>query len=338
MTNTAKKHPEGSASIEYGKEILLEGAHAIARIASSLDETFAEAVEFLATLPPNARIVVSGMGKAGFAAMKLSATLASIGFPSFFLHPADAIHGDLGRLTRQDVVILLSKSGETSELLRLLPTIKEFGATIISVTSSAESTLAKHSEIVIPLGDIREAGPLGLAPTTSTTVMVAVGDALAMTLVQRRGFTREEFARFHPGGSLGRALMLVREIMRSDDAHCVVPATMLVKDVLHSITCTRGRPGAAAIVDGSGVLIGVFTDGNLRRCLEKDIQFLEKQICDVCSHNPKTVSADQLAREAARLMREFEIDQLIVVDGEKRPIGLVDVQDLLAHGMFDVRG
>jgi arabinose-5-phosphate isomerase len=266
--------------------------------------------------------------------MKLSATFASIGFPSFFLHPADAVHGDLGRFSRGDIAILLSHSGETNEVVRLLPTLKRFGGPIISITASATSSLGRHSDIVIEMGKCAEAGPLGLAPTTSTTVMMALGDALAMTLVYRRGFTKEEFAVFHPGGDLGRSLMLVRDIMRTGDSHCVVPETMLTRDALHKITQTPGRPGCASVVNADGYLTGVFTDGTLRRCLEHDTLFLEKPIGDVCSREPKTITSDKLAQEVARMIAELKLDQIIVINGERKPVGLVDIQDLLSHGMI----
>jgi arabinose-5-phosphate isomerase len=274
------------------------------------------------------------MGKAGFVAQKISATLSSIGFPSFYLHPAEAVHGDLGRFTSNDLALLLSNSGETSELVRLLPTLKERGSHIISITSSRGSTLGKHSDIVIETGRFPEAGPLGLAPTTSTTVMMSLGDALAMALVNRRGFTKEEFAAFHPGGDLGRSLMLVSDIMRTGDSCCVVHESVETKKALHLITETKGRPGAASIVNDAGTIVGVFTDGNLRRCLERDTEFLQKPIGELCSRTPITITPDRLAQEAARIIQERKIDQLMVVDERNTPVGLIDIQDLLAHGMI----
>lgn len=320
--------------LEFGRSIIRDERAALEQVATLLDGRFTAAVEKILSLPAGARVVVSGMGKAGFVAMKISATLSSIGFPSFYVHPADAVHGDLGRFTTHDVALLLSNSGETSEVLRLLPALRQFGSDIISITSSASSTLARHSDIVLETGRFQEAGPLGLAPTTSTLVMLALGDALAMTLVQRRGFTREEFAVFHPGGDLGRSLMLVAEIMRTGDAHCVLSHTMITRHGLRAITETRGRPGAAAIVDDAGVLIGIFTDGNLRRHLEQDTSFLDRPIGETCSRQPLRVHPHQLAQEAARMIQEHKVDQLIVVDGAHIPVGLIDIQDLLAHGMI----
>lgn len=320
--------------VEYGRSIIREEIAALSNVADNLDQRFSQAVDRILTLQPGSRIVVSGIGKAGFVAMKISATLSSIGFPSFYLHPADAVHGDLGRFTKHDIALLLSNSGETNEVLRLLPALKQFGSCIISLTRSDQSTLAQHSDITLEMGRFSEAGPLGLAPTTSTTIMMALGDALAMTLVHRRGFSREEFAAFHPGGDLGRSLMLISEIMRTGDAHCVLHCATITRKGLQAITATRGRPGAASIVDDNGVLLGIFTDGNLRRFLEQDTLFLDKPIGEICSRNPLTVLPNQLAQEAARLIQERKVDQLIVVDTAGSPIGLVDIQDLLAHGMI----
>jgi arabinose-5-phosphate isomerase len=266
--------------------------------------------------------------------MKISGTLASIGFPSFYLHPADAIHGDLGRFTKNDVALLLSNSGETSEVVRLLPPLKQIGSSIISITCSKHSTLAGHSDIVLEMGRFSEAGPLGLAPTTSTTVMMALGDALAMTLVERRGFTKEEFAIYHPGGDLGRSLMLVSEIMRTNESLCIVPEQLETTRALQQMTATKGRPGAAAIVDGAGKLVGVFTDGDLRRYLERGTDFLNQSIGAICSRAPITIHPEQLAQESARIIQERKIDQILVVNTANVPVGLIDIQDLLAHGMI----
>jgi arabinose-5-phosphate isomerase len=334
MDTEASQIRNGESAIEYGQSIIREEIAALSQVAQLLDQSFADAVNTILSLPPGSRIVVSGMGKAGFVAQKISATLSSIGFPSFFLHPAEAVHGDLGRFTKNDLALLLSNSGETSELVRLLPTLKERGSHIIAITSANTSTLGKHSDIVIQTGILLEAGPLGLAPTTSTTVMMALGDSLAMTLVKKRGFTREEFAAFHPGGDLGRSLMLVSDIMRTGDSCCVVHETLETKQALRMITETKGRPGAASIVDSSGAIVGVFTDGNLRRCLENDSGFLQKPIGSVGSRAPITITAERLAHEAARVIQERKIDQLIVVDAENKPIGLIDIQDLLSHGMI----
>lgn len=336
LTQISSQSPpaENTTDVQFAQGIVREQIEALTRIAASLDIRFARAVETLLSLNANARIVVSGMGKAGYVGMKLSSTLASIGFPSFFLHPADAIHGDLGRLQRDDVVLILSHSGETDEVVRLLPRIKRFGATIISITSTTTSSLGRHSDIVIETGRIPEAGPLGLAPTTSTTVMLTLGDALAMTLLQRKGISREEYAAFHPGGDLGRSLMLVSEIMRSGSSICIVAEDVLNSQALRDITATEGRPGCAAIVNAAGEIIGVFTDGDLRRCLEREPNFLNQTIGSVCSRSPITIGAEKLAQEACRIIQERKVNQLFVVDALNKPIGLVHIQDLLAHGMI----
>jgi arabinose-5-phosphate isomerase len=321
-------------TVSYGKSIIEQQIDVLTQVAKSLDPRFAEATNALLSLERDSRIIVSGMGKAGFVGMKLSATLASIGFPSFFLHPADAIHGDLGRLQRNDVVIILSHSGETDEIVRLLPRIKSFGAKIISITSSTSSSLGRHSDIVIETGKIPEAGPLGLAPTTSTTVMMALSDALAMTLLEHKGISREEYAAFHPGGDLGRSLMLVSEIMRSGSSVCVVTEETPNKKALHDITATDGRPGCAAVVNQTGEIVGVFTDGDLRRCLENVPDFLNKTIGSVCSRKPITIRSEQLAQEACRIIQERKVNQLFVINDKKAPVGLIHIQDLLAHGMI----
>jgi arabinose-5-phosphate isomerase len=322
------------SDVTYGQSILKQQIAVLTTVCESLDPRFADATKILLSLDRNARIVVSGMGKAGFVGMKLSATLASIGFPSFFLHPADAIHGDLGRLQKNDVVIILSHSGETDEVVRLLPRIKLFGSTIISITSTSASSLGRHSDVVIATGRIPEAGPLGLAPTTSTTVMLALCDALAMTLLERKGISKEEYAAFHPGGDLGRSLMLVNEIMRSGSSVCVVTEDTLNKKAIHDITATEGRPGCAAVINKNGEIVGVFTDGDLRRCLEKEPDFLNKTIGSVCSRTPITIKADQLAQEACRIIQERKINQLFVINSSNSPVGLIHIQDLLAHGMI----
>jgi arabinose-5-phosphate isomerase len=338
--STKQKAPAGCADssgqsdLAYGQSIIRQQVDCLRLVGERLDQRLTQAVERMLNISSGARIVVSGMGKAGFVGMKTSATLASIGFPSFFLHPADAIHGDLGRLLKDDVVLLLSHSGETDEIVRLLPRIKRFGASIIAITSSEHSTLGKHSDIVIPTDKIPEAGPLGLAPTTSTTVMLAIGDALAMTLLRRKGISREEYAAFHPGGDLGRSLMRISEIMRSGAALCVIHEGTLSKVALKKITETDGRPGCAAIVNDAGAIVGVFTDGDLRRCLDRESDFLSQQIGKFCSRSPLTISGDKLAQEACRVIQERKVNSLFVVDSNNAPIGMIHIQDLLAHGMI----
>jgi len=319
------------SSILYGQEILKLEAEAILRLSELLDENFDKAIETIMSLSPEGRVIVSGIGKAGFIAMKISATLASTGIPSFFLHPAEAVHGDLGRYTKKDMALILSNSGGTSEIVKIIPHIKLIGCPIISITCNGDSALSRHSDVVIKTGSLQEAGPLGLAPTTSTTVMLALGDALAMALLNKRSLTKEQFRMNHPGGSLGRSLMLVSEIMRTDNEHCVVSEKLPTREVLHRITCTEGRPGAAALVDDEGKLSGIFTDGNLRRHLEGKTDFLDKPISEIMTRSPKVVAPDKLAEEAFRIMKEHRIDQVLVVDDDNRPIGIVDIQEFISN-------
>jgi arabinose-5-phosphate isomerase len=319
----------GAGVIEYGRSLLALEAEAVLALSKAIDGSFARAVEIILKLPPSAHVIVSGMGKAGFVGMKISATLASIGVPSFFLNPAEAVHGDLGRYTRDDLALILSNSGETDEVLRIMPAIKRMRCPIVSITGRPSSTLAKYSDLVLDIGQISEAGPLGLAPTTSTTVMLALGDALAMAVLKARGFSKEQFALYHPGGNLGRGLVPISDIMRTGDEHCIVREDMSARDVIHQICCTKRRPGAASIIDSSGKLTGCFTDGNLRRCLDSREDFLDLPILRVMSRNPKTIRENQIASEALRLLSECQIDQVIVVDALERPIGMVDIQDLI---------
>ncbi len=321
------------STIAYAKEVLECEAQAILSLCEQLGPEVEKAVELLCALPPTNRVIVSGVGKTSFVGMKISATLASIGVPSFFLHPAEAVHGDLGRYTKGDVALILSNSGETSEIVRIIPYIKRIGCKIISICSRSDSSLASHSDIVLTIGMLSEAGPLGLAPTTSTTAMLALGDALAMSVFAQRNYSPEEFAQYHPAGALGASLMPISEIMRTKDQHCIVPEDLSGREVLHQITITKGRPGAASIVNKQGNLVGVFTDGNLRRCLDQGIEFLNKPIKQVMTTSPKTISDAKLAAEALRIMSEHKIDQLVVVNELKQPVGMVDIQDLLDIGL-----
>lgn len=318
-----------SLSRTYASQILKLEAQALEGLCDLLDADFDRAVELIMGMSPEGRVVVSGMGKAGFVAMKISATLASTGVPSYFLHPAEAIHGDLGRYTKKDIALLLSNSGETQETVGILPHVRRIGCPVISITSDKNSALGKHSDVVLRIGVLDEAGPFGLAPTTSTTAMLALGDALAITILKQREFSKEQFALYHPGGNIGRGLMLISDVMRKGEENCIVPESMKTRDVLHRITSTKGRPGAASVIDSTGKLSGVFTDGNLRRCLEKGDAFLDLPIKKVMGAQPKTIAPNQIAQEALRLMSEFKIDQLLVVDEDRRPIGMIDIQDLI---------
>lgn len=317
--------------LNFGRGILQQEAKAVAGLATDLDRNFVRAAQAIATLPAGGRVIVSGMGKAGFVAMKFSATLASIGVSSFFLHPAEAIHGDLGRYAPTDLSVILSNSGETPEVLRMVPHLKKIGCPLLSITSKVDSNLAKHSDFTLTIGKLDEADPLGLAPTTSTTAMLALGDALALAAIKLKGFSRQDFAAFHPGGDLGRSLTLVREIMRRGDEHCIVPHDMLCREVIHRISSTKGRPGAASVIDDKGVLLGIFTDGNLRRCLDSGEPFLDQPIGKIATRKPKTIHAERLVQEALHIMTENKHDQIIVIDDQNHPVGMIDIQDLIDY-------
>ncbi|MBK5940368.1 KpsF/GutQ family sugar-phosphate isomerase [Halochromatium roseum] len=322
-----------SNTLRIGKEVIDDEATALTIIANQLGDSFEKAVRILSEVEEVGRVVVSGMGKSGFIGMKISATFASIGIPSFYLHPAEAVHGDLGRFTKHDIALLLSNSGETQEVVELLPFLKRVEAPIISLTAHCDSTLARHSTVTLALGKHREAGPLGLAPTTSTTAMLALGDALAMAALDIKGLSEEEFAGFHPAGSLGRSLLSVSEIMRRDEEICVVSSDTLCSDVLHQITDTRGRPGAAVVVNDDGELEGIFTDGDLRRCLGTSQSFLSEPVHKHMGRNPKAIPPETLVKEATAMMNEKRIDQLIVIDKHRKPLGLIDIQDAVSVRM-----
>jgi arabinose-5-phosphate isomerase len=272
------------------------------------------------------------MGKPGFVAQKMSATLSSLGTPSLYLHPAEALHGDMGRVTRDDMIIALSNSGETEEIIKLLPVIRKIGARLTAMTGNARSTLAKNSDFVLDVSVKKEACSLGLAPTASTTAMLAMGDALAVALLDRRGFKETDFAFYHPGGRLGKKLLLkVEDIMRKGEANPLVGENTLVKDVLLRIT--RARSGSACVVDRNKRLVGIFTDGDLRRHVEKDPHIITRKVKDVMTRTPTTIRRHHLAAEALSILRSKKIDEIPVVDENNRPVGLVDVQDLLKAGL-----
>jgi arabinose-5-phosphate isomerase len=312
--------------VEFGRTVLAAESAAIARV--PLGEPFARAVEWI--LSCTGRVVITGMGKPGFVAQKISATLASTGTPSHFVHPAEAAHGDLGRIAREDVVIALSNSGETEELLRLLPALKKIGARIVAITRDTVNPLARGADLVIAIGNVEEACPMGLAPTASTAVLLAVGDALAMTVLENRQFSKEEYALFHPGGKLGRGLMKVRELMRQGLACPLVAESAPLSAAVAVMTETPGRPGATGVHDAAGRLVGIFTDGDLRRLVELEQTDFSRPVAVAMGRNPRTIRPDDLLVDAARVLREARIDQVPVVDGEGKMVGLLDVQDLLA--------
>ncbi|MFH0940621.1 MAG: KpsF/GutQ family sugar-phosphate isomerase [Candidatus Omnitrophota bacterium] len=316
--------------IKQAKKVLKIEAQAILLLSKRLGVEFNKAIELLAKC--RGKVIVTGMGKGGIIGEKISATLSSTGTPSMFLHSAEAIHGDLGRVAKDDVILAISNSGETEEVVRFLPLIKKIGARLIALTGNTRSTLAKYSDVVLDVSVRHEACPLGLAPTASTTVTLAMGDAIAVCLLKKKGFREENFAFYHPGGFLGKKLLLkVDDIMRKGNANPVVNESALVRDVLFEIT--EARAGAASVVNKKGRLSGIFTDGDLRRHLESDTDLVLKKVKDVMTKGPITISKDCLASEALRILKEKRIDELPVVDARLRPIGMLDVQDLLKAGL-----
>lgn len=320
----AGEHP----FVEYGRKILSLEAEAIAQIRPRLDEEFVRAVDIL--LACEGHVVVTGIGKPGFIAQKLSAILASTGVPSLYLHPADAAHGDLGRVTRDDVLLALSNSGSTEEIVRLLPPLRRIGARVIAVTGNRDSPLGRSADVVVDFGRLSEACPMGLVPTASSAALHAVCDALAMTVLNNRRFTTEDYALYHPGGSLGREVMKVAEVMRRGEANPVVMDSEPLHRVVAVMTNTTGRPGATNVVDRRGRLVGIFTDGDLRRLVEKGHHDFLAAVRTVMGQKPHTCSPDDRVHDAAARMRAERVDQLPVIDPQGRAVGLLDVQDLLA--------
>jgi arabinose-5-phosphate isomerase len=314
--------------IERAREIVAREADAVRQVAERLGAPFLKALDMILSL--RGRVVTAGMGKAGFIAQKISATLASTGTPSIFLHPAEAIHGDLGRVDDGDLLLAFSKSGETEELLVMLPHVKAVGVPVVGITQEKSSTLAKHCDVVLELGRIDEVGSYGLAPSASTTAMMALGDALALIVQEERRFGPDEFARFHPGGDLGRKLMKVGELMRQGERNPKIESGATVLAAIEMMTRTPGRPGATSIVDKQGRLIGFFTDGDLRRLIERGLENpRQRPIDEVMTKSPRSIGVETFALEALALLHQLAIDQLPVVDEKGKLLGLLDVQDLL---------
>ena len=312
--------------IELAKKVFKTEAQSVRALESRLDDSFVQAVDILAGC--SGRVIVTGMGKPGLIGRKISATLASTGTPSLSMHPAEAMHGDLGMVQKNDVVLAMSNSGETDELTRLLPVIKKIGAQLISLVGNTSSTLAKYSDVVLDVSVEKEACPMGLAPTASTTATLAMGDALAICVCEKKGFKVEDFALYHPGGMLGRRLLLtVGDIMRKGKDNPIVPESALISDVLLAVT--HAHAGAASVVDKDGRIVGFFTDGDLRRGLEKTRDLVAKPVNEYMTRNPYRVKAYCLAAEALKLLKEKRIDELPVVDDDNRPVGLLDEGDLL---------
>ncbi|MDI6605618.1 MAG: KpsF/GutQ family sugar-phosphate isomerase [Candidatus Omnitrophota bacterium] len=318
--------------LKRAREVLEIEAQAIRDLKPRIGQNFKEALKVI--LKTKGRVVVSGMGKTGIIAQKFSATLASTGTPSLFLHTAEAIHGDLGKVRSDDTVIIISNSGCGQELQQLLPLLKKIGSGIIALTGNHKSLLAKYSDLVLNVAVKKEACPLGLAPTASTTATLAMADALAVCLLELKGFKEKDFAFFHPGGTLGKRLILkVEDIMRKGRANPVVNEEKKVSQVLLKIT--QSRAGSATVVNKKGRVTGIFTDGDLRRHLESDsLRLPRRRVKEVMTKNPTLISKDILAAQGMSIMREKRIDEIPVVDKKGRPVGLLDVQDLLKAGLL----
>jgi arabinose-5-phosphate isomerase len=316
-------------SLEHGRRVLEVEARAIAALKDRLDERFERALELLYGCA--GKVVVSGMGKSGLVGQKIAATLASTGTPSFFVHPAEGLHGDLGMVARGDVLIAISNSGETEEVLKILPFMKRLNIPVIALTGRLQSTLAKHSEAVLDISVEEEACPLGLTPTASTTATLAMGDALAIALLEKRGFREEDFAQFHPGGTLGRRLLLrVRDLMHKGEAIPQVPAGVPARDAI--VEMTRKKLGMTTVVDGEGQLVGVITDGDLRRLLERGVDLAASPAGALASPHPKTIGPEELAARAVQTMEQFSITSLVVCE-EGRVVGVIHLHDLLKSGV-----
>jgi len=316
--------------LALASDVLDIEARAIDALRGRLNDDFVAACELCLATP--GRVVVSGMGKSGHISHKIAATLASTGTPAFFMHPAEASHGDLGMITSQDLLLAISYSGETAEVVTILPVVKRMGAKLLSITGNPNSTMARAADVHLDVSVSEEACPLNLAPTASTTATLAMGDALAVALLKSRGFTAEDFARSHPSGTLGRRLLLlVSDVMRSGDRIPAVMANVSLRDGLMEMT-DKGL-GMTAIVGEGMVLEGIFTDGDLRRALDGGADIHETKISDVMHRDCKTISADILAAEALRVLEENRITSLLVIDEKRKVVGALNVHDLFREGL-----
>ncbi len=313
-------------ALDLAREVLNIEAAAVQALAARLDDDFLRALNVI--LSCDGRVIVSGMGKSGHIARKIAATMSSTGTPAYFVHPGDASHGDLGMITSKDVIIALSYSGESQELMTIVPMIKRQGAKLISMTGSHLSSLAKAADVHLNAAVDKEACPMGLAPTASTTAALALGDALAVALLDAKGFGVEDFARSHPGGSLGRRLLThVRDIMRDGERIPMVRENAMLSDALLEIT--KKGVGMTAIVDAGQCVLGIYTDGDLRRTLEKKLDFSTTPIRSVMSANPRCIAPDSLAAEVVPIMEQYNINQMLVVDAQHKLIGALNMHDLL---------
>src|SRR5262245_26574151 len=311
-------------------EVLQSEANAILGLIDRIDANFDKAVELLAAC--KGRVVLTGMGKSGIICRKIAATFSSTGQPALFLHPAEAIHGDLGMVVPGDVVVSISNSGETAELLRLMEMLKRLGIPLIALTGRSQSTLARYSDVVLDVSVAQEACPMNLVPTASTTASLAMGDALAMCLMVHRGFKEEDFARLHPGGKLGMKLLKVSELMRTGDAVPIVRSNTPMKDVMYEMS--RKGIGVTSVLDDKDRVVGIISDGDLRRHLEKDDQLLKRNAKDVMTPDPITIAADDLATKALNLMEQKRITSLLILDQDKKILGIIHLHDLWRTEMF----
>ena len=318
------------ATIQKGKEIIRIEAEAIAALESHINGNFAASVDLI--FNAKGRVVLTGMGKSGIIARKIAATMNSTGTPSAFMHPSDAVHGDLGMVTSDDVVICISKSGDTAELRQLLPRFHQLGVKVIAMVGNLNSPLSKQSDFVLDTSVKEEACPYDLAPTSSTTAALAMGDALAITLLQKRNFTKEDFAQFHPGGNLGKQLLLkVDAMMITGSDIPLVKENVSVSDAIAEISSKR--LGATCVVNDAGILCGMLTDGDLRRLLQRRIDISNLTVGQVMTQNPKAISQNMLAAQALEVMESYKITQLVVVDTDHHPVGILHLHSLVEAGL-----
>lgn len=328
--NTAIRAAKDHPAIAEAKRVLEVEAAAIVGLIDHLDDTFVQVVELINAC--SGRVISMGLGKSGIICKKISATLASTGTPSFFLHPAEAIHGDLGMIVRGDVVLAVSNSGETEELVRLLPSIKRIGAELVAITGNPASTIAKGADYHLNASISKEACPLGLAPTASTTAVLALGDALAMALLRRKGFKEEDFAFLHPGGKLGKRFLRVRDLMHGGEQVPIVDIAAPMHDAIYEMS--KKSFGITAVVRGDRVLQGVISDGDLRRLLQRDENIIRKTAGECMTRNPATIDGNELASAALQVLEQRKITSLFITDSDGRVEGLIHLHDLWGLELF----
>ena len=322
--------PKSRTSLDAGRRVLDIEARAVQALVQRLDGGFSEAVDLLYDC--KGKVVVSGMGKSGLIGQKIAATMASTGTPSFFLHPAEGLHGDLGMLARGDVLIAISNSGETQEILQLLPFMERMSIPVMAIVGRMSSTLAKNSTVALDVSVAEEACPMGLAPTASTTATLAMGDALAVALLEKRGFKEQDFAQFHPGGTLGRRLLVrVRDVMHVGKELPQVRETVSASEAI--LEMSAKKLGMTTVVDQAGALAGIITDGDLRRFFQRGGDFSNTTAGSLASRRPKLIEPDELAAKAVEMMERFSITTLVVADTAKQIVGVVHLHDLLKHGI-----